>query len=678
MKKKNVWKSMSGAFRVFLIAALVFLAVGLGTLGSAASVGKSYVLSKRAEGDDKDPSVIIQLTDPGHGEEGHEHSDLYVKEIYFNFGAIYTEPGKVAHLRVARGSSTLSSYMTYVDIGFENLLPGEGQNAEQDVRTDAVFNWVKYTVTTSGGWSLSTYPYYKLFAVDCDMMLNEIVFVGTERDGEEPVVLSATVNQTSILPYNAARGESQEEALKKASAIIDRQRIPSLAQSSFFRFGESEIPTLLAVGEMRRGGEYDAGEVYSLDRIHNALGTDLVALSAAVFGMSPFGIRLVPFLFAFLTLVFGFLLTRRLGGDKAGALFSLLFVLAGIPFAVGHLASPMAIGVGFFTMALYFAVCYFKDGVKEAKFASAMPALLAGLFTACAICTDGVFAVPAVAVVGLFVAGLVRQVKERRAVLDGAIEAAEAEESAPQKPVQSAPEGSEPAEAPVSAKQKVANVLNEYRFKISAASVFFFAAAVLGALLISVLAALPLYYSFVKLYDTPASPQNSIFYFMWKAFSGGYAGQNAVGMQTGVPFVYVLFRGAGEKFAVTATGTLMAIVPAVAGLAGAVFLLVSLFRHTGAADFYEKLGGAAVLLFVAALGRIVCFFARETLPFLFVSLLMLFAFAGTGFSASEEAGGKTAKAGRIVALVLLFASAVLFGLFSIYTFSIPAAGFLRL
>ncbi len=675
MKKTNFWKRMSGSFLAFLILALVFLALGLGTLGSLTSTGDACALSSKRNTDGKEPCIVLNITDPGHGEEGHEHRDLYIKEVYFNLGGIYTDYGETVTIQIARGTSSSSSWYTYSEISFANFYEelGEGEESAAPI-TDSLFNWVKYTVSTQSGWRIATYPYYRIKVDGGSVLINEIVFVANDEDttteGEhEPVVLRPTVydgENGTLLPYDKDNGETAATAIEKAAAIVDSPRMPSVTQSSYFRYGEEEIYSLLTISEMRLGKSYIQGNVYHLDTVYNNLGNDILAFGTLIGGMSPFGLRLMPFLASFGVLVFGFLLTRKLtGSDKAGLVFSVLYALCGVSMSLGHFGTPLMIGLFFITAALFFVTKFFREGLRSATYLSAVPVLFGGLFTAAAVCVNGAFVIPAVCIVGLFVAGLVRQTRKTRAALDLAIDAVEEDEK-----------GEAPrTEGTSEPRKKLAVALKEHRFKGSVAGCIFFAFLIFGGFLISVLAALPMYFPYVKIYDNPADPQKNIFYFMWKAFCGGFVGSNYLTQPQSVwsPF-YILFKGTGTKFAVTAAGSLIAVASLVAGVAGAVVAILALARKANDESFKEELISLLIPLVGVVVGLVTASFVQGGLAFMLLAYVCLFVIAAKATSEKDE---KYAKVVNILSVICLFALAVCFGLFAIFTFSIPTgSGFL--
>ncbi len=696
-KTKNLFKRMSGWLRGFLILALAFLAVGLGTLGSTTSTGKGYVLPAQKDTDDKQPCILLSVTLP---EElsGKDATTFCFTSVYFNLGAIYAESGKPGAIRLSRGSTESSSFYNYNDVYFENFYAESASEEESSsnivLQKDALYNWVEFKFAKPEEMVFSSYRYWKLTipgdkGTGCDVLINEIAFVVQEKDADnqllpERYALNASVifkddlSRTLLPP---ASGETYQQAAERANAIVDSPCVPSSAQSSFNRYTQEEIYTLMTINEMRQGDnlasgiyryQHDGKTYYHADTVYNSLGTDLVALGVGMFGMSPFGLRFMPFLASFGVLVFGYLFVRKLAGsDKAGFIFALLYTLCGAGFSLGHLGTPLMIGLCFFTAALYFTFRFFKDGMKKPNFLSAVPALCGGLFGAAAICVNGAFVIPTVFLVGLFAAGVVRQYRKTRAALDAAIDEVEAYESVPH------PEDGEKVSEP---RKKLGAALNAHRIGVALPCAVFFALLVIGTFLISMLSYLPLHQTYVRLYDDPLSPTKNVFYFMWRAFAGGFIGENFLASSQSVwNFFYVLFRGTGEVAAITATGSLVAIAALVAGIAGVVLALIRLARSTegteeGRPSFTSELAVTLTLMLGFVLSLVTAFIAKGGLAFMLLAYLFLFAFAARSASVKEE--GKLGTAVKVLSWVCLAALIVVFAVFAVVTFSIPTTGFL--
>ena len=195
MKKiTGKWKNLSVFFRVFLLIALLFLAVGLGTVGSVQSTGNSFVLQSKQASDTEEPCVVFEL----HLPEGIESaSNIAVREVYLNIGAIYSDVS-VAKLSLKKSGSASSKYYSTVyvengkstgdsELSIANRFAAEQDTGEYTVR-NAEFNWVKapFRLDASSSFTLNSYSFYSLTAKNCNILINEIVFIGERLDNKEP------------------------------------------------------------------------------------------------------------------------------------------------------------------------------------------------------------------------------------------------------------------------------------------------------------------------------------------------------------------------------------------------------------------------------------------------------------------------------------------------------------
>ena len=644
--KKNFWKNATKYFRAFLILALAFLAIGLGTLGSVISTGDSFVLTAKQEGDAKEPDLVFHLSMP----QSASSSNIYVKKILLNTGAVYAPAGESTEIRIGRSTKATSSFNTTYALTVPSVYTAATEKEEAIV--NAPYNWLTFDVTdiSENGWSLRTYPYYCFFARSSSVCINEVLFVAENNslsDKERtPILLSAELDDASVI--RRAEGESKAEALERASAVLDSQHLPSLTSSSFDSFSEEEAYSLMTIREMRAGGSYVTGDTYLADTVYNALGTDILALGTLIFGMSPFGLRFFPFLAAFGVLVVGYLFVRDLSkSERAGFIFAVLYALSAAFFAAGHLGTPLMLGVFFFTASVYFCHKFYAKGMKTADLKGAAPVILSALFGALAICVNGVWTIPMLGVVALFAAGMVRQKKAKEYYLAKAEEAPE--------PVETAEEESVPALPP---KQRVEA---EYRFKDRAAIASFTVVFLVGTLLLSLLAVIPAYLPYVRVFGDPAAPMG-VFAVAWKLFAGGFAGANATSYAQSWA-LHTIFAGTGELYAVTVAGAFTAIVAVVACIVALVWFLV---LNKG----IEKPALRALVIAAAGLVlSLVCsFFGGGAFGFLLTALVFLFAIGGIAGDRVLLAGGKAAKAVMWVFAALLILS---FVLLIPFTFSVP-------
>ncbi|MDE6676652.1 MAG: hypothetical protein K2K12_02945, partial [Clostridia bacterium] len=527
--------------------------------------------------------------------------------------------GEDAQIRINRGASA-SSFSTSSNYQYTATLENLKPDSERDEKTTAIencqYNWIDpFAEKLETVYKLSSWMYYKLTAPKSNLLINEVVFVGEvlrtpNADGTFGEIASSGVpsGELVVLPaeiYSATQhnNQSAEDAKKAAGALIDSQHMPKLSQSTYHRFTKEEIYTLSSISEMKRGNIYEDGSVYHGDTVHNTFGTSLVAFGTVMFGMSPFGLRFMPMLFSFGVLVLGFFIARDMfKSDKAGFAFALLYALSGLSIGIGHLGTPLMIGVFFFLGAFYGTYRFYRHGLKK----NGVSLILGGLSGAAAICVSGAYVIPMLGICGLFAAGMLKQQRARKYYLGAAIEAAESEEA-----LQPAAEESEAQEEkPLSeAQKKVQSVAAEYRRKNTAAPVAFFASLVVGAIFLSLIFLIPTYYLAVKLFDNPASPSLNFFTLGAQFFAGGFVGVN--GSPSAWFPAYTVFTGAGETFAVTSIViNVFAFLAGLAGIAYAIWRIIALCRS--GKDFHQKaefvnltslLGGIVICLITAIFAK---------------------------------------------------------------------------
>lgn len=670
MNNSKKHKRFSIFQRVTLIVALVFLVVGLACLGSFRGTGSAYELKSEVGGEQ--PAVVFELpsslTEEADGET--QSVRLQVVAVYANVGAVYQSAGESGTLRIVWSSGTsFTSTSRRADLTFENFTADPG--ADEDATVAQLYNWAAFPIPEDG-WRMNSYRYVQLTARNCNMLVNEIVFVGEKLDADsertgELCVIPATVRSATPLV-----GETSEDAALAAGALLDRQgAIPTESGFRFFSYSAEERTVLSTISEMRMGGVYGAGNVYEGERVYGSLGVDILALGTLIFGMSPFGLRFFAMLAAFGTLLLGANFVRRFSGsDKAGMIFAILFALAGFTLALGGLGTPLMIGAFFFVASLDLCHRFYARGMQKKGFAGCLPLIGSGLLGACAVCVHGALVIPMVGVVVLFALGMVRQFRARRYHLDKAIEEAEAQ---PEVPVSAAEPQEEGEVAP--AKRRVAEVVSEYRYKNTAAIASFAASFVVGALIIAILAMLPASFAYVKLYDDPASPSLNIFALMWKAFAGGFVGVNA-GVSSGSAWniFRVISRADGAAFsgvwgAFVNPVCLLALAFAVCWIVRGIVRIL-LAKDWGKAE-RRIVREIAIPLAGAFLCVVAALVAKDAALFVLLVYLFGFALASGGVKTLTEAEGKAGKAARVTAWVLFGLLAAMFALYFVFSVGIP-------
>ena len=259
-----------------------------------------------------------------------------------------------------------------------------------------------------------------------------------------------------------------------------------------------------------------------------------------------------------------------------------------------------------------------------------------------------------------------------------AIAAAETEESAP------APAQATEEEELSPAKRKVAEVVSEYRYKNAAAVASFAASLVIGAFILAILAILPSYFAYVKLYDNPAAPSLNIFTLMWKVFAGGFVGVNA-GVDSG--FAWSIFRVISRADGAAYSAVWGAFVNPVCLLALAFAVLwivrgivrVMLAKEWGKAE-RRIVRETAIPLAGAFLCVVAALVAKDAYVFVLLVYFFAFALAASGVRTLTEAPGRFGKAMRVTAWVLFGLLAAMFVLYFVFSvgFPLPASLITRL
>ena len=682
-------KKKSLATRIILIVALVFLVIGMSTLGSFYSAGDAYELKTQGNSAET-PTVIFRLTNPSTTDE-HGHSAtqyLRLKHIYVNIGAAYIAEGETTTIRAEVAASTTGSVSNSrrFDYTFGNFVSATEAGAQEDGEEypNIYYSWQDMVPADSDGWSISSYRYVRLTARDANVLLNEVVFVGevmassaSNAEGTgEIVVIPATIESATPL-----MGETEEEAAVRAAALLDSQVMPSLNSFRMNKLSDEETLSMMTIREMYTGAEYGEGNIYTGERVYGSVGEEILALGTLIFGMSPFGLRFFPMLAAAGALVCGAFLARRIAKkDAAGIIFAVLFALACAPLALGGLGTPLMIGVFFFLLSVNSCHYFYANGMRTEMFASALPLLVSGLAGALAILTHGAYLVPMVGVVALFACGMVRMRRARRVYLDKAIAEVEAEETAPAEPAEapapSAPAPEEDARPALSpARRKVAAVAAEYRNKTSIALVTFLGALVVGAFVLGLILATPMYFTWLKLFDNPASPSMNIIALAATAFAGGFTGVNPGGMGSSAwNVVYSISRVNGEAYSALYASVInfAALIAVLFAVVSAVVHLVILCRtKEWGREERAAIRGIVVPAVGIILALVTAIFAKDAVQF--VLLAYIFAFVLAAAEAVKLMQTSKAKLVRILCWVELALLVVMFVLLFVFTTGLPVA-----
>lgn len=161
---------------------------------------------------------------------------------------------------------------------------------------------------------------------------------------------------------------------------------------------------------------------------HPPLGKLLISLGIMVFGMNPFGWRIVGAIFSIASVLIMYMLGKRIFKKKLFAtLLAMIFSMEGIRFTMGRIAT-LDVFVGFFALcSLYFMYQFFENGIdlktSRSLFYSLVPFGLAGIFFGFAVAVKWTGLYLGLALLIMFIVVVVRTIKDyhysHEAIKDG-------------------------------------------------------------------------------------------------------------------------------------------------------------------------------------------------------------------------------------------------------------------
>ncbi len=355
----------------FILVILAFFTVGMFTLGSVKTTGKSMTVVDTQ-------TVNYELA-----------SSQSIQAVYINVGGIHGELGEDAKITVKTSSSATASYTTFgTAVSLGNVTSEKNQSG-------ALYNWIGIVPTQrKTALRLS-------FTSNVPLQLNEIVAVNKNN---EIVTLTATAGNYTLAEVNATL-----DAQDSFARFIGEDGV-MLEKGAFANFTQEEGYYMSSVQNLLSGNDkYDA--TYVLDGNFNYLATVLMTPSVAIFGNSVFALRLPAFIATCLMIVFAYFLIKELTKrEQLAFYFSLVLMLGGLVTTVGRLGAPYAMIASAIVASAYYMYRFFAHGISSKDMLrGASSILVSGLFGAAAIAMDVTAAIPVVGVLALFAFGMRRQ-----------------------------------------------------------------------------------------------------------------------------------------------------------------------------------------------------------------------------------------------------------------------------
>ena len=360
----------------FILVLVAFFTVGMFTLGSTKTTGKSMTVLK-------DQTVYYEFT-----------QNETVESIYLNVGAIHAEVGTVATITVKTSNSTSApSSASWTTFGQEIKI-----NNVSGATNSTLYNWVNVAT----GASKSAYKVS--FTANVPLELNEIVVVN--KSGK----IAAMKPYEKGTPYSVAEINATLDKQENFTRFIGKDGKVELNNGALENFAQEEGYYMSSVQNLLAGNaKYDAE--FILDGNFNYLATILMTPSVAIFGNSVFALRLPAFIATCMMLVFAFLLVKELTKrEQLAFYFSLALMLGGLVTTVGRFGAPYVMVASAIVASAYFAYRFFSHGISSSDMlGGALNILFAGLFGAVAVAMDITAILPMAGVAAIYVFGLRRQ-----------------------------------------------------------------------------------------------------------------------------------------------------------------------------------------------------------------------------------------------------------------------------
>ena len=600
MKIKAFFAKYSKFTKAAAILVLAFFVLGACTIGGFNSPGGAYFA-------EEDTTVAIYL-DYNKNESG---SSVALDKVYLNVGAMYEDIGSDVTLTFRHASATLTT-LSWSTTGLGSLKIGNLYSQSGGV-TNANYNWIKAFDLTESGKTVSTTRRIIQILFPSSTVVNEAVFV--DKDGN---VIPAYTDRAEVEKVFADSSKwttyrdlfASNDKYEGVSELLDAQNNYRTGSSAYFNFTQDEMYTLMQIDHILLGN-FNANGVFTSNTDVGPLSVLLPLLGALIFGKSPFGLRVVPVLFAAALVAAAYFLGKKLfKSDGYGFLTAALAALGGTAIVVGRLGLSYSALAFFAVCAFLFMYKFFEDGIDGAyPVKSAAGSVLAsGIFFALAFAADPKSVWLALPLLFMFVWGVVRRSRAHR------------EEMRAVRKEMSDKNAHEPSEEVMLAnieecEKRERTLTAVYGYENRTVWLFFALAFVVATAMFAVLAALPFNFTYVKMYEAdPSSPSMGIFALIAQALGDAFSVGNVTqfsAANASSPFGWLIGYKGATLFSVSSDAVYSAlnvqanIGMTVTALVGLIFMAsyaVLYFATGGAKGAYASEHAPRALLLFAVLG----------------------------------------------------------------------------
>ena len=551
------------------VLVLVFFILSACTIGGFSGYGSSYYMAA-------DSNVVFYL-DYQNGAK--------LDKVYLNVGSVYGEIGKDFQVEFRYASKTTSTpSFNLSSLGSVTL--GNVYASETGTAKGTNYDWVKVFDLTESGKPWGTNNCLIRLTAKTEMLVNEVVFVDTDGN-----VIPAYTSEKSVRSYFTdtqwtscrelfTRNDKTKEYGKAGdpSRLTDAQGNVADGSTVYTDFTQDEKYTLMQIDDLLLGRMVVEGSFHAQTDF-GPFAVLLPMLGTLIFGTNPFGLRIFSVICSAATVAFAYFLGKRLfksGGF--GFLFAGFAALGGLALTVGRLGLGYSLIALCVVAAYYFMFRFYEDGIsKERPVKSASNVLVSGIFFAFAFATDPKAVFALIGLAALFVVGWVRVHREGKAEL-AAVRRAALDKNAHETSQEAMLKNLQESEQ----QERLIRMENGYTTRI--VWLFFIVSFVAATVLVTILSAIPSYFTYVKLYDAnPAVPSIGIFGLVWAAVKDSFALSNVTAYTAANavnPFGwFIALKGAtlfaaGSESVYNAMNAQMNLAVAITSLIGLIFTTV--------------------------------------------------------------------------------------------------------
>lgn len=606
-RTQSFLSKFSGFARAAFVLVLAFLVLGLATIGTAQSPGRAFYAEDGAK-------VVFYL---------NYQNSKKLDKVYINVGTMYTEVGATEQLNFRRASTSNLSEPQWSTTYLGNVRMSNIYSSDGSAASSANYNWVElFDLGEYEGNANPLSTTYKLIEITfpCNMLVNEVIFLDEDGNvipayvthGDLEGVVSNWEAFRGVFYQNEHYAEGQEapRGYLDVSSLVDAQDSLRTGSTVYANFTQDEMYTLMQIDHILLGN-FNANGVFTGNTDVGPLSVLLPLLGALIFGKSPFGLRVVPALFAAALVAAAYFLGKKLfKSDGYGFLTAALAALGGTAIVVGRLGLSYSALAFFAVCAFLFMYKFFEDGIDGAyPVKSAAGSVLAsGIFFALAFAADPKSVWLALPLLFMFVWGVVRRSRAHR------------EEMRAVRKEMSDKNAHEPSEEVMLAnieecEKRERTLTAVYGYENRTVWLFFVLAFVVATAMFAVLAALPFNFTYVKMYEAdPSSPSMGIFALIAQALGDAFSVGNVTqfsAANASSPFGWLIGYKGATLFSVSSDAVYSAlnvqanIGMTVTALVGLIFMAsyaVLYFATGGAKGAYASEHAPRALLLFAVLG----------------------------------------------------------------------------